>query len=277
MLHGYFDGSGTHEGSNILCIAGFIGDENAFVELDQRWESVLEKSCWPTRLSEFHMVDCVHGEGEFQRGGWNYAERLALYGDLTRAIVESSEVSNHKILTIGAGVVTDIFGKIYPSDRGLLNSEGIGTPFDLAFQLLTQQVMHRTFEHWKGETVGLLYDSGNKPEADRFRQLCEHYSSHFYLADILHGWGQADSKQFTPLQAADLFAFATLHLAQMNHCPSQAESYFPTIPAFWNMLLKIQTDGGIYDLAALNKLLVKVKAKERIPTKQELAQVGSAV
>jgi hypothetical protein len=67
VLQAYFDASGTHEGSNVLCIAGFIGEEDAFVDLDQRWERVLDKPCWPTRLSEFHMVDCVHGESEFQR------------------------------------------------------------------------------------------------------------------------------------------------------------------------------------------------------------------
>jgi hypothetical protein len=32
----------------------------------------------------------------------------------------------------------------------------------------------------------------------------------------------------------------------------------------------IQADGGVYDLEALNKLLPKVRAKERMPTKQEL-------
>lgn len=269
MLQGYFDASGTHEGSKVLCIAGFIGEEDAFVDLDQRWEEVLDKPCWPTRLSEFHMVDCVHGDREFQKGGWNYAERLALYGDLTRVIVEVSDA--RKILPIGAGAVTGIFEQIAQSDLDLLKAEALGTAFDLTFQLLLQQVIHRIHERWPNETFGLLYDDSNKPEADRFSALCNEYASRFHLGDILHSWGQSDSRQFTPLQAADLFAFGTLHLAQLNHCPSDAEPDFPTIPAFWNMLLKIAANGGIYDLEALNKLLPKIRAKERIPTKQEVA------
>jgi hypothetical protein len=270
VLQGYFDGSGTHFGSNVLCIAGFVGEEDAFVDLDKRWEAVLDEPSWPSRLSEFHMVDCVHGEGEFQIGGWNYAQRLALYGDLTRAIVESSDASGHGILAIGAATVTGIFDQVGPTDLGLLKSEAIGAPFDLTFQLLTQQIIYRVHELWPGQTVGLLYDKANKPEADRFNQLCREYAGRFHLGDILHSWGQADSKSFTPLQAADLLAFGTLHLAQLNHCPGCVEPYFPTIPAFWNLLSKIATDGGIYDLDALNRLLPKVRAKEGIPAKHEL-------
>jgi hypothetical protein len=270
MHQGYFDGSGTHDGSSILCIAGFIGEQAAFADLDRRWSTVLDKPCWPTRLSEFHMVDCVHGNGEFREGRWSYAERLALYGDLAGAIVESSQVSSDKLIAVGAGVITDIFTKIPQADLDLLKAEGLGTPFDLTFQLLLQQTIHKMNDYWPGEKVAFLYDDGNKPEADRFLELCQHYSAHFYL-DALGGWGQSDSKNFAALQAADLFAFGTLHLAQLNHYPINAEPYFPTIPAFWSLLSGIVADGGIYDLGALNLLLPKIRAKERILTKQELA------
>jgi hypothetical protein len=268
MIQGYFDGSGTHAGSKVLTIAGFIGEEDAFVDLDQQWEKALDDPRWPTRLSEFHTVDCVHGGGEFREGGWNYAERLALYGDLTRVIVEVGE--RHTLLPIGAGVVTAVFSKIAKTDLDLLVAEGLGTPFDLTFQLLLQQVIHRAAEHWPNEGLGFLYDQGNRPEAERFRALFNEYAARFHLGDVLHSCGQADSRDFTPLQAADLFAFGTMHLAQTNHFPSDVEPYFPTIPAFWNLVSNIQADGGVYDLEALNKLLPKVRAKERMPTKQEL-------
>jgi hypothetical protein len=268
MIQGYFDGSGTHAGSKVLTIAGFIGEEDAFVDLDQQWEKVLDDPRWPTRLSEFHNVDCVHGDGEFREGGWNYAERLALYGDLTRVIVEVGE--RHTLLPIGAGVVTAVFSKIAKTDLDLLVAEGLGTPFDLTFQLLLQQVIHRAAEHWPNEGLGFLYDQGNRPEAERFRALFKEYAARFHLGDVLHSCGQADSRDFTPLQAADLFAFGTMHLAQTNHFPSDVEPYFPTIPAFWNLVSSIQADGGVYDLEALNRLLPKVRAKERMPTKQEL-------
>ncbi len=269
MIIGNFDGSGTHEGSNVLCLAGFIGEMEAFVDLDRRWVRVLDDPRWPTRLSEFHMVNCVHGEGEFQKGGWNYAERLALYGALTGVIVEVAE--SQGLLPIGAGAVTSIFRQIAQSDLKLLAAEGLGDPFDLSFQLLLQQIIHRTDEYWPNETIGLLYDKGNKPEADRFSALCNEYAARFHLGDVLCSWGQTDSKESTAIQAADLFAFGTLHLAQRNHFPSQAEPYFPTLPAFWKMLLNIAADGGIYDLDALNRLLPKVRARDRMPTKQELA------
>jgi hypothetical protein len=214
------------------------------------------------------MVDCVHGDGEFLKGGWTYAERLALYGDLSRVIVEVKQIGS--LLPIGAGALSDIFRQIEQSDLNLLTAEYLGTPFDLSFQLLLQQIIHRTHERWPNQTFGLLYDKGNRPEAERFNALCHEYASRFHLGDIFHSWGQTDSKQLTPLQAADLFAFGTLHLAQRNYFPNEVEPYFPTIPAFWTMLLKIAADGGIYDLEALKRLLVKVRAKEKLLTKQEL-------
>jgi len=230
MIQGYFDGSGTHAGSKVLTIAGFIGEEGAFVDLDQQWEKVVDDPRWPTRLSEFHTVDCVHGDGEFQKGGWIYAERLALYGDLTRVIVEVGE--RHTLLPIGAGVVTAVFSKIAKTDLDLLVVEGLGTPFDLTFQLLLQQVIHRADEHWPNERLGFLYDQGNRPEAERFRALFNEYAARFHLGDVLRFCGQADSRDFTPLQAADLFSFGTMRLAQENHFPTDLEPYFPTIPAF---------------------------------------------
>jgi hypothetical protein len=268
MIQGYFDGSGTHAGSKVLTIAGFIGEEGTFVDLDQQWEKVLDDPRWPTRVSEFHTVDCVHGNGEFEEGGWNYAERLALYGDLTRVIVEVGE--RHTLLPIGAGVVTAVFGKIAKTDLALLVAEGLGTPFDLAFQLLLQQVIHCADKHWPNERLGFLYDQGNRPEAERFRALFNEYAARFHLGDVLRSCGQADSRDFTPLQAGDLFSFGTMRLAQENHFATDLEPYFPAIPAFWKMVSNIQAHGGIYDLEALNRLLPKVRAKERMPTKQEL-------
>jgi hypothetical protein len=152
----------------------------------------------------------------------------------------------------------------------VVEAEGLETPFDLTFQLLLQQVIHRADEHWPNDRLGFLYDQGNRPEAERFRALFNEYAARFHLGDVLRSCGQADSRDFTPLQAADLFSFGTMRLAQENHFPTDLEPYFPTIPAFWKMVSNIQADGGIYDLEALNRLLPKVRAKERMPTKQEL-------
>lgn len=137
-------------------------------------------------------------------------------------------------------------------------------------------MIHRANEHWPNKRLGFLYDQGNRPEAERFRALFNEYAARFHLGDVLHSCGQAESRDFTPLQAADLFSFGTMRLAQENHFPTELESYFPTIPAFWKMVSNIQADGGVYDLAALNKLLPKVRAKQRIPTKQELYAKGGS-
>jgi hypothetical protein len=232
MLMGSFDG-----GSRIFGIAGFIGTEEAFVDLDNRWKAVIDRSSWPSRLSEFHMVECANGEGEFLDPGWTYAQRLALYGELAEVLVETN--SRADILAIGAATVTSALHQISAQDLALLKVEGLGTPLDLTLQLLVQQIIHRTKELFPGETIGVLFDEEAGPIAARYNDLCRHYQMHFHLGNPFEGWGYADSGAFTPLQAADLLAYGTMHLAQLNHCPRNLQPHFPVIPAFWKMMSRM--------------------------------------
>lgn len=40
VLFGYRDGNGTHKSSKVLCVAGFVGDKDAWVDFDERWNRV---------------------------------------------------------------------------------------------------------------------------------------------------------------------------------------------------------------------------------------------
>jgi Protein of unknown function (DUF3800) len=57
----FFDESGSHEGSPILCVAGYIFLKNDAIKLGHEWRKVLR---WK-KLPYFHMVDCAHGNGSF--------------------------------------------------------------------------------------------------------------------------------------------------------------------------------------------------------------------
>jgi hypothetical protein len=61
LLEAYFDESGTHDGSPVMCIAGYLFQKDRCKELDLAWKEVLDFY----NLPFFHMVDCAQGARPF--------------------------------------------------------------------------------------------------------------------------------------------------------------------------------------------------------------------
>ena len=57
MVEAYFDESGTHDGSPVLCMGGFVTESEAAKRLNGDWEEMLSKY----NLPFFHMTDCANG------------------------------------------------------------------------------------------------------------------------------------------------------------------------------------------------------------------------
>jgi hypothetical protein len=120
----------------------------------------------------------------------------------------------------------------------------------------------------------VFFDEDSRKVEDKFAEFCRHYRSSFYLGDLIAGHGFASSRQFTPLQAADLLAYGTHHLAQLDFMPqSYAGSDFDILPAFWNMLLALAGSAAtspnreLIALDGLQELVRMVKNGEMLPTK----------
>jgi hypothetical protein len=62
QVQAYFDESGSHAGSPVLCIAGYILRKNKAIKFGHEWRKILR---WKG-LPYFHMVDCAHGNGPFK-------------------------------------------------------------------------------------------------------------------------------------------------------------------------------------------------------------------
>jgi len=57
MVEAYFDESGSHENSPVLCVAGYIIEKDACIQLDAEWKRVLDSYGLPY----FRMSSCAHG------------------------------------------------------------------------------------------------------------------------------------------------------------------------------------------------------------------------
>lgn len=125
MIYGYFDDSNTHGGSKLLSLCGFLGDPRVWDDLSQEWRQVLNKTDWPRRPAEFHMVDCVHGTGEFQ--GWSLAQRLAIFGDLAGVVAASN------VMALGSVFVADALANRSDVEMAILAKGGLLRPMDFIF------------------------------------------------------------------------------------------------------------------------------------------------
>jgi hypothetical protein len=61
IVHAYFDESGSHAGSPVLCVAGYAFHKRDSRLLARNWASILKHY----NLPFFHMVDCAHGNKSF--------------------------------------------------------------------------------------------------------------------------------------------------------------------------------------------------------------------
>ncbi len=267
MLYAYLDPSGLHDGSPVVSISGFVSDEASWREFDRKWTAILDKRYWPSRISRFHAFDCVQGEGEFLKGNWRFPERLALYGELTELI------KNSDVRPVSSSVI-DCFGELTDEDLALISQPEtrLGTPLDVAFHMIAQQIIRCVRELGDSVSVGVIFDQDEKRKA-YFSEFAERYMSSYHLGDTFSGYGFGDSRKITPLQAADLLAYGTHHVAQRDS-GNPVATEFPIIPAFWGMLLGLAArpntspHGFMIKLDGLQEIVEKVKAKDMLPRKQ---------
>jgi hypothetical protein len=93
MLVGYFDDSGTHDDSEVIVMAGFVGPEEQWKKFDKAWADKLsEPLAGKPPLKRFHMVRCMQGDGEFS--GYSDAERDAVIHDFRQIILDAKLIGN---------------------------------------------------------------------------------------------------------------------------------------------------------------------------------------
>jgi len=96
----YFDESGTHVGSDVVTVAGFVSNIPQWKEFSKKWQQVLTDS----GLACFHMSDFESARGEFD--GWLRDKRQNLLNKLLSIIQE------HTFWSVGCSVTRHSFESI---------------------------------------------------------------------------------------------------------------------------------------------------------------------
>lgn len=248
---GFFDGSNTHAGAKVWTLCGFLGEEQAFILLDEAWNRILDKPSWPKRLKRFHMVDCFHGNREFV--GWSFAERLAMFGELSSAIIAT------RCIAVSSAVIAEDFAKLEPEEFDLLKMEGLGTALDLSLQSVFQRSIKLTRQTSNVGEIGLLFDNENPENSKRILDFCGVYKGKFGFDKWLAGVGFGENVKFTPLQAADILAYCTYRFTMLRY-PDCPQFDFPVLPGFERMVRQTLHDSkGGFDLDSMKQLAAKIK------------------
>ena len=212
MLVAYFDDSGTHDASEIVVMAGFIGTEEQWRPVDEAWAAKLKEPL-PGKppLNRFHMANCMARNGEFF--GYSEADRDAVTNDFRQLILDA-KLTGHVMAVdriawdeIIVGPLRVIFG----------DAEWYCVRSCLDFAI-------KEAEKRDGDRgVHLIFD--NRPEVRKipFQNTFEKLQGRLYNGDSkfpnwahLIGSTFLSSEAVRPLQAADMLAWESYAHAKRN-------------------------------------------------------------
>jgi hypothetical protein len=201
LVEAYFDESGSHDDSPVLCVAGYIMEAEEAKRFGSEWRAVLE----PHGLSAFHMVDCAHGNEEFADIPKPTRIEIA-----TQCI---ALVNRYAWAGLGASISAAEYAELMPEHPNLGG----------AYNFLLWNCLFGV-RHWLDVTkwehdVAYFFEAGHKHQGEANRIMDLAFRDPAARAQLHHaGHAFVDKKKSPAIQAADLFAWqlATDHKRRMR-------------------------------------------------------------
>jgi hypothetical protein len=239
MIEAYFDESGTHHGSPLMCVAGYLVSANQCRHFQAEWDSILSKHGVPY----FHMSDCAHGTGVFS--------------DVSKAA--RSEICRSLIELIKLRAELGIAVSVCESDYRTLAPPGFKIDaYTFCLQYCMWGVVAWATKYNVGVPISYFFESGHKNQAvaDSFLKFIRgsqgivnglRYHSHSFVsgkrlcgiaaADLL-AWefSAAYRNKFGPVRRAIRLSFQ--NLMRLTHIikhfgPDSLREYFIETKAVW--------------------------------------------
>ncbi len=189
----YLDDSGTHDLSDVIVVAGFLGSDDEWLKFEPEWVDRLAED----GLQRFHMTDCVNGTKDF--ASLSLLRRELLIDDLC------SIIGARDVLGISAAMLREDWDSVvvaeFPDVLDVIDS-----PYYALSSSCIQQAVRYTSDKFDGEeSLAIIY--GCRPQdSAKQRALPNLYRSHAYWGQSIIAITPGLSQRFVPLQAADLFA-----------------------------------------------------------------------
>lgn len=189
-VYAYFDESGTHDGSPVLCVAGYLIPEEFHKSFNSGWIETLQSK----GLTHFHMVDCAHGNGEFTKLSKN--DRIEVQTKLIEIIMDSAARG------IGAMLVSRVYDQLMPFHPN------IGSAYNYCIWHCLEATRIWIEELGTDVEIDYRFERGHKSdgEADRIMTLAfSDLSGRKPFGYASHGF--VEKRAAPGVQAADLLAW----------------------------------------------------------------------
>lgn len=189
MVETYFDESGTHDGSEVLCVAGYIFDSGSAVKLTSQWNSMLAGAGLPY----FHMSECAPCGGIYSHLSMPQCDALAREAiGLIR-----------KYMTLGYAVTVET------AHANLIPTGGIyRSPYTFACWQALLNVRNWANEVGYQGDIAYFFEAGHESQGETssiFERLFKHsYLKRAYRPSSL---SFAEKANAVLLQCADLYAW----------------------------------------------------------------------
>jgi hypothetical protein len=190
FLECYFDESGSHGGSPVLCIGGYLFDKDECKALDLKWKEVLDRF----RLPYFRMSACAHNQKPFDQ--LSRQECIDVEKEMIRLIGE------HALLGVAVAVNEDDYNTWFEGR----NPAGSAYSF-CCWQVLAgirSWIMRNRFQ---GE-VAYFFEAGHnsQPEANALmHRIFKNETLRKGYCYATHSF--VDKQKVRPVQTADILAW----------------------------------------------------------------------
>ena len=193
-LRGFFDESDRQDGTEPICVAGFIFRPGAYARFASDWRRFLKGARFGG-LSHFHMTDLYAGKRAYEGLGDRRAE---IFG---RAV---EIIRKHVFLGVGALFDKGEYERLAPPWLATLQ----GSIYTAACQLAMRATAFSLEQHGSYQPVDYSFEAGHKFEAEadavirRIAQVGVREEQYRYGTHAFR-----DKREAAGLQAADIFAW----------------------------------------------------------------------
>jgi hypothetical protein len=195
VLQGYFDDSGTHDGSRVVAIGGFIAREEQWQEFEREWKERVLSQC-----KVFRMADLENGYGEF--AGWPKEKKHSLINTVTEIALRYAK---HAVSGL---VIAQDYDEIVP--QWAKKIEAFGDEYNFCFQMCIGQSMQYVDLldplMPDEEKIAFMFEQQKKHEGitrDNYTLIKEFRDPQ----NRMGAFGFGTKQDFHPLQLADFFAY----------------------------------------------------------------------
>jgi hypothetical protein len=250
LLKAYFDDSGTHSTSKVVCWAGFMAAEEEWAPFEQEWAALLKRE----GLKSFHMFDVHNAVGQCE--GWNRARSDMVIHDFRQVICARD------VLGIASVVRTDDWNEVIGADEWL--TKRLVSPSQLALEHVIQQAVHwaqrRAEVGVDPEKVAMFFDLRQEDVVAGLDAAALYREDHPWR-QWFNGAAFVNMRDTLPLQAADMLAWETYRLETSR----QRKGSEPELRAHLHAMLRdLPIHGQYYDKDALRDLAGQIIRREQL-------------